>query len=211
MSLTVKKLAAMLICGSTFVLSACGYSTHYIDLTYPPSKLLVFKTPAISRVDTDVRSRELMLAVVDKREAAGLVGRIMYEFGPNGSVLTESNTQIWVHDAISTELANQGYTVTAGGGANLPDKLSVDIINIYCLIAGTYTGKVKLKATLDAEGRQPVTGEFIGNATAGLRFGSNDIAAAESLARALQRSIRAMLYDFGYTPAKSANLVDQPD
>ena len=183
------------------VLSACGYGTHYINLSYPPEKQSEIAPRQVTPSAGDSHGPAVLLTVNDKRDIVNRIGIVLNDLGPNASVLTEHNIAVWVHDAVAYELQNLGYEVSARDSASLGEStatLTVAILNINCIIAGFYESKVLLQATLDQEGGPSYEGEFSGKGSAGMNLMMSDEKAAESLARALQQSIQTMLHDFGY-------------
>ena len=70
---------------------------------------------------------------------------------------------------------------------------------VYCDIYAVYDGEVSLQATLIRAGEEPLMAEFATKVSSGLSWAASGSAVGESLAQALQTSIRNMLRDFGFT------------
>ena len=79
------------------------------------------------------------------------------------------------------------------------DRLTANVQNVFCDIYAVYDGEVSLQATLERVGREPVTAEFPAKVSSGLSWAGSGSATGESLAQALQTSIRNLLRDFGFT------------
>lgn len=203
----MKSLFAVIVCFEASILAACGHNAIYIDLAYPPTKVpKVEKFKKEPSASTD-RKQGPVLVVDDKRSSVDRIGELLNEFGPESSVLTENNVAIWMHDAIVHELHSLGYEVFERGdpeGGSSSETLTVEIKEINCIISGFYECKVLLQAVLEEHGGQLIRGDYPGEANAGLRWTVNEKKATESLARALRKSVRMMLYDFGYKSRSAA-------
>ncbi len=184
-------------------LAGCAFGTRYVDLSYPPQKQVEVSSPATQPVASGPRSHHVILAVTDARETSDRIGNVRNTLGfDTASILTEDNIAVWVHDAIAFELDRLGYQVLDHHGASSnksADRLTANVQKVYCDIYMLYDGEVSLQATLERAGQEPVTAEYPAKVTSGLAWALSGSATGESLAQALQTTIRNMLRDFGFT------------
>ena len=195
-------LGILLTLGFTQI-AGCAFGTRYVELSYPPQKQVEMSSTATQPVASGPRTQHVILAVNDVRETTDRIGNVRNTLGMDtASILTEDNIAVWVHDAIAFELDRLGYQLLDHRGAlssKSTDRLTANVQNVFCDIYAVYDGEVSLQATLERVGREPVTAEFPAKVSSGLSWAGSGSATGESLAQALQTSIRNLLRDFGFT------------
>jgi len=184
-------------------IAACTYGSRYVELSYPPQEQVEMSSPSTQPVASGPRTHYVILAVNDARETSDRIGNVRDGFGfDTASILTEDNIAVWVYDAVSFELARLGYQVLDQYGASSNEsanRLTANVRKVYCDIYMVYDGEVTLQATLERPNQEPVTTEYPAKVSSGLSWAGSGSATGESLAQALQTSIRNMLHDFGFT------------
>jgi hypothetical protein len=195
-------LGILLTLGFTQI-AGCAFGTRYVALSYPPQQQVEMNSTATQPVTSGPRTQHVILAVNDARETTDRIGNVRNPLGMDtASILTEDNIAVWVHDAIAFELDRLGYQLLDHRGAlsnKSTDRLTANVQNVFCDIYAVYDGEASLQATLERVGREPVTAEFPAKVSSGLSWAGSGSATGESLAQALQTSIRNLLRDFGFT------------
>jgi hypothetical protein len=189
-------------------LAGCGGSTHYVDLTYPPMEAVTVEAANEAVRDLLSKDRTIILTVNDGRLVKDRVGTVGSEFGVEGSIITGENIVVWTFNAIEYELGQIGYHVVdsfnapADPGAH---HLVVDVLEVQCAVVGLYTSKLSLRVALDRSDGDPLAAEFPARVQTAVNIWWISGWAAESLAQALQKSIRMMIFEFGFDESQYAS------
>jgi hypothetical protein len=189
-------------------LAGCGGSTHYVDLTYPPKEAVTVEAANAAVRDLVSKDRTIILTVNDGRLVKDRVGTVGSEFGYEGSIITGENIVVWTFNAIGYELGQIGYHVVdsfnapADPGAH---HLVVDVLEVQCAVVGLYTSKLSLRVALDRSDGDPLAAEFPVRVQTAVNIWWISGWAAESLAQALQKSIRMMIFEFGFDESHYAS------
>ena len=199
----MRKILTILLILAVTQMAGCAFGTRYVDLSYPPQKQIAVSSPETRPTISGPRTQVVILVVNDTRETRDRIGNIRNTYGMDtASILTESNVEVWVRDAIVVELDRLGYQVldslsaTANASA---DRLTADVQKVNCDIYMIYDGEVTLRATLERAGEEPAIAQYPVKVSSGLSWAGSGSAAGESLAQALQTAIREMLLDIGFT------------
>ena len=191
-------------------LTGCTLGTRYVALSYPPPQKEEVAVNVAVNVPPNVaspRTAEVVLNVEDVREDNERIGVVRNGYGiATTSILTEDNVVIWAHDAIRTELEALGYKVVNDleGTVDLDayDRLDAQLTKLYCDIFMFYDGEVTLRATLHPLQGESLSGEFPAKVNSGLSWVASDKGTGQSLAQAMQESLRAMLAELGFVPRR---------
>lgn len=177
-------------------------NTKYVELSYPPQNQVEIASTEAQPTIPGPRSHIVILAVNDFRETTDRIGHVSGSITNTNSFLTEDNIEVWVHDAIAYELQRSGYEVldSHNASANVSaDRLTANVMKVYCAVYMVYDGEVTLQATLERADEAAAKAEYPVKVNSGLAWATSASALGESLAQALQTAIRDMLRDLGYT------------
>ncbi len=198
--------AILLLLGCLTQAAGCAFGTRYVDLGYPPQKPAKIDAMDPSAALAGPRTRDVILAVNDARPSRDRIGNVRNGYGMDtASILTETNIEVWVYDAIELELEKLGFRTVAQGDAaadRVDDRLTANVVKVYCDIYAIYDGEVTLQAALVRDGENPVTREYPAKVSSGLSFAATGSATGESLAQALQASVIRMLKDLGFDDSR---------
>jgi len=186
--------------------AGCTSSTRFVELAYPPEEAVKRAAADIPLPETGPRTATVVLAVNDGRESVDRIGTVDGAFGiPRNSILTENNVAVWVRDAIATELERREYRAIGAHGAPASlDRLSVDVVSVFCRVSFFYTASMQLRATLDTIDADPVVVDVPAAVRSGMNFMQSGEGIRETLARVLQQAVLDLLDRYGYLEATAA-------
>ena len=195
------------VVGFALQVAGCAFGTRFVELTYPPDKTTNFSFDQQLH-QASMRTRTIVLSVHDRREKIERIGNIRNGFGQDtASIVTDGNVALWVHDAIAYELGSLGYEVIDaedGPSDGSFDRLTTNVRKVYCDIYAVYDGEVTLEGSIRSADSEVQDGEFPVKVKSGLSYAGTAKATGESLAQALQESIRNMLVEFGFLEIPSS-------
>ena len=183
--------------------TGCSNKTAYIDLSYPPLKQVTADQPASPSPMTVSHERPVVVTVTDLRGDRGRVGS-WYEDGGT-SIVTGDNVEIWTFEALKYELNRLGYDAVQSFGVPVradDSRLTVSVMRVYCVGVKQYASDVTLEASLSAAGGIAREGRFrpVPERMTTTFFTQLDWE-EDTLAKAMQKSVRTMLADFGFVQA----------
>ena len=87
--------------------AGCAFGTRYVELGYPPQKPAKIDAMESATALGGPRTREVILVVNDARPSRDRIGNVRNGYGMDtASILTETNVEVWVYDAIELELVS---------------------------------------------------------------------------------------------------------
>lgn len=188
----------------TILGAGCAMKSVYIDLDYPPVEVVPYQSTGaagLSRADT--HSREVAIEIIDRRERDAKLGN--FRLGVIGEgyseILTESNIQVWIYDAVAAELALLGHLpldVRETAPGTHPDRLTIalDLIRTGCVF--WCSGEVEFHASIFVAGEEAAQQSFSAEISKTKKVRQYLRMNTEALAMALQTSIREMLVEFEF-------------
>lgn len=208
----MNRAAVLLLLAGLTQAAGCAFGTRYVDLGYPPQKPAKIDAMEFPAALPGPRTRDVILAVNDARPSRDRIGNVRNGYGMDtASILTETNIEVWVFDAIELELEKLGFRAVTHRDALADrgdDRLTANVVKVYCDIYAIYDGEVTLQAALVRDGEEPVIREYPAKVSSGLSFAATGNATGESLAQALQSSVIRMLRDLGFDDSPPS---DRPD
>jgi len=188
--------AAILI--GSINLTGCAFGTRQTELSYPPSAnnggLIASAEASEANLLT---SRNIILKVTDDRSEKSRIGNVRNGFGMDtADVVTQSNIEKWVEDALTLELNNAGYRVLKTSEAGEDSiNLNAEVRDVYCDVYFTYDADVNLMVDISSPGKQSSRKAYNGEGSVGLNWAATAASYAESLSLALQNAISLIISD----------------
>lgn len=197
----MKKVTVLILLWGILGITGCAFGTRHAELSYPPNANDGGSSIASAHAEASVpgKSREVVVHVTDQRTSRERIGNVRNGLGMDtANVITNDDVRLWVKSALTSELANAGYTIVADGGRATSDDaigLNAEILEVYCDVYMTYDGDVSMGVTLSGKDRQPFQRIYEGGGSAGVAWGLTAKSYAESLSLALQDAISRILTD----------------
>lgn len=184
--------------------AGCAMKSVYIDLDYPPVETVSYQAVGAAGLShAETRTREVAIEIVDNRERDAKLGN--FRLGVIGEgyseILTESNIEVWIYDAIAAELDLLGY-LPLDARESLPGSqvaklaISLDLIRTGCVL--WCSGKVEFHASIFVAGEEATQQTFSAEISKTNKVRQYLRMNTEALAMALQTSIREMLVEFQF-------------
>lgn len=197
----MKKVAVLILLSSILGITGCAFGTRNAELSYPPKTAdgASLISSAHAKAGVPGESREVVVQVTDQRVSRERIGNVRNGFGMDtANVVTKDDIRLWVESALTSELANAGYTIVADGGPATSDDaiaLYTEILEVYCDVYMTYDADISMSVTLTAKDQQPFQRSYEGDGSVGVNWGATGKSYAESLSLALQDAITKILAD----------------
>ena len=185
------------------LLNGCAFGTRNALLIYPPAS-----SDTTSAVNADLLPTKKNIQVVltpfsDQRTEKKLVGTVRNGYGMRtADVIPQNSVEVWVMQAFSKELVNNGYTVLealpkdASAGITI---VSGEILNVFCDMFFTYTGQVSLTVKANKDNKEILNKHYSGEGSAGMAFAATGESYAQSLALALSVAIKQFVSELDKT------------
>lgn len=181
------------------LLAGCAFGTRQPTLIYPPASEPGDKSAAHAAVIPTQKNVQIVLKpFVDQRSDKKVVGTVRNALGMRtADVIPTNNVSDWVTQAVTTELRNNGYTVTQSTDqASTTGKVvSGDILNVFCDMYFSYTGQVALVVRVNEDGKELLYKHYSGEGSAGLAVAMTAESYAQSLALALSSALQQFVAD----------------
>jgi hypothetical protein len=197
----MNKVTVLIVLSSILGITGCAFGTRHAELSYPPKADNGGKLIASAHAQASVSGepREVIVQVTDQRASRERVGNVRNGFGiDTANVVTDDDIRLWVESALTSELANAGYTIVADGDRATGDDaigLYAEILEVYCDVYMTYDADVSMEVTLTVKDQQPFQRSYEGDGSVGVNWGATGKSYAESLSLALQDAITRILAD----------------
>jgi len=193
--------------------TGCALSTRNAALTYPPDPEGGLVATAAASPATSPAGRVItVLPFVDRREDTSKVGNVRNGFGMKMAPIRATNSVPgWVQYALVVELRRAGFDATAAAAA--PDStLSIGgaVLGAETDAYFTYGAEVKLEVSL-MEGSRPLfLKAYEGKGGGGMNVGASAKSYSQTLSRALQDALMAVVADVRVETASEAIGVRDP-
>jgi hypothetical protein len=190
---------AIIIVGVTLV-AGCAFGTRQPTLIYPPASEPGTVPAAHAAVTQAPKNVPIVLDTFkDQRSDKKVVGTMRNTFGMRtADVIPNNSVPEWVTQALTMELMNNGYNVTAGTARDSPAGavvVSGEILNVFCDVYFSYTGQVSLFVRVSRDGKELLNKHYMGEGSAGLNWAGTEESYAQSLALALSAASKQFLSD----------------